>query len=388
MNACLQEPLSEGEWLTYRDELPALRDQIYLNNCSLPPLSTRVAAAGQAFFSSWSKYGAKAWFADDGWLQKIDSVKTKIARLIGADISEIGLAPNVSSALASVVSAFSFTDRPGAVTTELDFPSLVHHLLARNAAGCRCTILRSDDHIAVPLSRFDEAIDTDTAVVATSRVFYASGAIQDVKTLARLAHDRGALLLIDDYQGAGQLPTDVRGMDVDVLIGGTGKWLMGGPGLAYIYAKKELVERLEPTTVGWFGHRRQLDFILDTWQPRETAARFELGTPAMAAVYTADAGLDIVLEAGPERIRNRMTHLIDHLIADLTNRGLKIRSHPDWKMRSSIIMVECAQAEQTIKWLRENNIIVDTRSQCIRVSPYFYNTREELTTFAQQLEVA
>lgn len=370
----------------YRRDFPALSESVYLNNCSLPPLSSRVAAAGQAYLSSWLRYGAKAWFAEDGWLQKIDAVRRKIAKLIGAEPEEIALAPSVSAALASLVSAIDFRHRHGVVITDLDFPSLVHHFLAKRTIGCHCTLLKSDDRISVPLPRFEHAIDQDTALVATSRVFYASGAIQDVKALAEMAHERGALLLIDDYQAAGQLPIDVRDGNVDMLVGGTGKWLLGGPGLAYVYIKKELIETLNPTTVGWFGHERQLDFRVDEWQPRGSAARFELGTPPMAAVYTANAGLDIVLEAGPENIRKRLEKLTDLLIADLSGRGLKVRSHREPKSRSAIVMVECARAEALVQDLAESSIIVDTRSQCLRISPYFFNTTEELRTLVDYLD--
>jgi len=363
------------ELLAYRGEFPILQRKIYLNSCSLGALSHRSIAGLQQFTEDWNNWGAHAWY--DLWLGKIAEVKQKFAQIIHAEPSEIAIAPNVSSALAAISTALDYSQRRKVVVADLDFPTLTYQWLAKERLGIEVVFAPSPDRITVPPERVIEAIDDHTALVAISRVFYTSGYIQDLPPIIEAAHRHGALVLVDDYQGTGQIPIDVHALGVDILVTGTLKWLMGGPGLAFLYVRADLAPQLQPTVTGWFAHRQQFAFDNRHFAFRDDAARFEAGTPALSTVFMAAGGLDIVLEIGVERIRERTQFLTADLIDRARMHGWTVRSPEDPERRASIVMLQIEHPEAIVERLIERDIIVDHRPGLVRVSPYFYNTIEE-----------
>ncbi len=247
-------------------------------------------------------------------------------------------------------------------------------------------ILPSPDRVGVPLEAFEAAIDRQTALVATCRVYFTSGYIQDVQVVARLAHRKGALCLIDDYQGTGQVPIDVKTADVDFLVSGGLKWLIGGPGVAYLYVRRELIPSLQPSVAGWFGQQRQFDFDPRHLEFRPDARRFEAGTPSVAAVYAAKAGLEIINEIGSYNLRQRTASLNQDLVRRLREHGYRLRIPADPEHQAGITIVEIEEPLAITHSLAERGIIVDKRPGAVRVSPYFYNTMEENQAFVQALD--
>jgi len=361
--------------LRYRDEFPILQRKTYLNSCSLGPLSRRSMDALARFQELWNEHGAQAWYRL--WLGEVAAVRAKVAALIGAQPHEIAIAPNVSSALSEITSALDLGDRRKVVLAEMDFPTLAYQWLARRRTGVEVEFVPSEDHITLPAERFNAHVDDRTGIVATSRVFYTSGYIQDIRAVAETAHRHGALLIVDDYQGTGQIPLDVKALDIDFLVTGTLKWLMGGPGLAFIYVREDLIPRLAPTVTGWFGVRDQFQFRTTEFAFRDDAARLEAGTPAVAAIFAASAALDIVAEVGVARIRERTRFLADDLIRRALARGWEVRSPLDGAIRGSIVMLAFDRPNELVHDLTERGIIVDYRPGMVRVSPNFYNTIEE-----------
>ncbi|HEV8191318.1 MAG TPA: aminotransferase class V-fold PLP-dependent enzyme [Ktedonobacterales bacterium] len=364
-----------GDLLSYREEFPILQRKTYLNSCSLGALSRRSMDAMTRFQDLWNDYGASAWYKL--WLGELAALREKFARLIGAQPHEIAIAPNVSSALSGITSALDLGGRNRVVMADLDFPTLAYQWLAKQRLGTEVAFAESADRMTLPAERLIAAIDERTGLVATSRVFYLSGYIQDVAALAKAAHRQGALLVVDDYQGSGQIPLDVRALDVDFLVSGTLKWLMGGPGMAFIYVREELIPRLKPTATGWWGARDMFQFKSGALEYRDDAQRLEAGTPAVAAIYTASAAMDIVLEIGVERIRERTRYLSDDLIRRIQERGWKLLCPTDSATRSSIVILGMERPEELVQGLAERGIIVDSRPGRLRISPHFYNTVEE-----------
>ena len=242
-----------------------------------------------------------------------------------------------------------------------------------------------DDGISVPLERYAAALDERVALVATSHVFFTSGYIQPITEIARLAHAVGAHVLIDGYQAAGQIPVDVVRDDVDFYLSGGLKWLLGGPGIAELYVRPELIGQLEPTLAGWFGHRDQFAFDAEHFVFHEDARRFEIGTPAMAAVYAARAGLELVLEIGPPAIRARTQALVADLVARLRAIGAGLKLPANAGDHAGIIMVRANDPAPIVRALRDRRIIVDYRPGFVRISPYFYNTEEDNMAIAAAL---
>jgi selenocysteine lyase/cysteine desulfurase len=229
----------------------------------------------------------------------------------------------------------------------------------------------------VPPERYAQAVDERTQLLVASHVYFTSGVIQDIAALARIAHERGAYCLIDAYQATGQLPTDVRVSGVDFLVTGGLKWLLGGPGIAYLYVRREVAHALQPTAVGWFAHRNQFAFDIQHFEYADGARRFEGGTPAVAALYTGRAGADLVAEIGVSQIRRRQVELVSVLVDAARRRGLHPRVPSRVEDLAGIVTIPRADPAAIVNALAERDIIVDFRPGIVRLSPYFYNTPEE-----------
>jgi len=329
----------------------------------------------EQFMEMWNEWGAHAWY--EIWMGEIAKARQKFATIIGADPGEVAIAPNVSTALSSIASALDYSERNNVVMADMDFPTLAYQWLVKKRLGVECRFVESPDRVYVPPELFESTVDDRTALVATSRVFFTSGYIQDIRKIADMAHKCGAYILVDDYQGTGQIPLNVDAQDIDILVTGSLKWLMGGPGLAFVYIREGLIPSLEPTIAGWFGHRDQFQFKTREFEFRPDAARIEMGTPATAAVYAANGGLDIVQEISVERICERTRYLTNDLIARAREHGWGVRAPLEPEQRSSIVMLELERPEEIVKELVGRNIITDSRPGLLRISPYFYNTIEE-----------
>src|SRR5437763_2623770 len=280
----------------YRSEFPIFRDRIYLNTCSLGALGERARNKVVEFVDLWQARGASAWY--DVWWAALSELRARYARVVGASPEEIALAPSVSVALSAVAEALDYRRRPRVVVTSLDFPTVAYQWLAKRARGVELVVVESPDGVTVPVEAIARAVDDRTALVATSHVYFTSGAIQDIRAVADGAHAKGALCLIDAYQSVGQVPLDVRAAGVDGVTAGGLKWLLGGPGIVFLYVREELARRLAPAIAGWFGRKNQFAFGPRPLAWHDDARRFELGTPSLAAVYAQLGGLEYIEEIG------------------------------------------------------------------------------------------
>ncbi len=370
------------DWNDWRAEFPILARTAYLNSCSLGALSNRAVDAVARFHEDWHTYGASAWY--EIWLGRLDELRRRVAALLGARPREVALAPSVSAALTVMASTLDYQHRPRVVVAELDFPTLAYQWMARPDADV--VRVPSEDGATIDPQRFADVVDESVGLIATSHVFFTTGAIQDLRTLADIAHDAGALLLVDAYQSAGQVPIDVRAADVDILITGPLKWLLGGPGLAYLYVREALLGWLRPTVAGWFGARDQFDFDSSRLALRDDARRYEQGTPALPTAHSALAGQEIIDEIGVDAIRERNHFLTDHLVGLAHEHGFDMRIAPRPRDRSAIVMIADADPHGAVRHLAERHIVVDARPGYVRVSPHFYNTPEEIEAVIDALQ--
>ena len=261
--------------------------------------------------------------------------------------------------------------------TDLDFPTVAYQWLAKAREGVELVVVESPDGIGVPVEAIARAVDDRTALVATSHVFFTSGAIQDVRGLAEVAHHHGALLLIDGYQAAGQLPVDVQSLEVDFYCSGGLKWLLGGTGVAFLYARPDLLPALAPRSAGWFSHRRQFDFDPRGLELHADARRLEAGTPALPPVYAQLGGLDLIEEIGPIEIRRLTMALVEDLVDVARAAGLRPRVASSPEQRSGIVMLPSNDPARDVRRLAEAGIVTDARPGNVRISPYFYNVRDD-----------
>lgn len=355
----------------YRAEFPIFERQTYLNTCSLGALSRRSREMVGTFLDEWNGRGASAWY--DVWWERLSALRHRYAAVIGANAEEIALHASISTATAVLAGALDYTRRPKIVTTALDFPTVAYQWLARAASGVELMVVESPDGVSVPVERIADAIDDRTALVATSHVYFTTGAIQDIRTLADAAHAHGALCYIDAYQSVGQIPFDVHATGVDFLSAGGLKWLLGGPGIVFLYVRHDLIERFQPTVTGWFAHARQFDFDPSGIVWHDDARRFEQGTPALAAVFAQLGGLDVVLEIGVREIRAVTAELAEDLIARSRTAGFEPRVAADPAARSAIVTLPHDNPLAAVSRLAEARIVADARPGHVRLSPFFYN---------------
>jgi kynureninase len=356
-----------------RDEFPILARKTYLNSCSLGALSRRSEAYLAEFVERWHDMGASAWYRH--WLGRVEDLRGQVSDFLGTTPRELALLPSTSAALAAVTESIDARGRNRVVCTELDFPTLAYQWAVK--PEIEMVVLKSPDGIRIDPEQFAEAVDDRTLFLATSHVFFATGYEQDLNALADIARAAGAYSLIDGYQGAGQTDLTLPGTGVDFYTTGPLKWLLGGPGLAYLYVRDQLVEELEPRLTSWFATKRQFDFDLGGFEYRDDARRFELGTPALPTVHTALGGQEIIDEVGLPAILRRNRELTDHLIDAAERAGMSLTlADPDH--RTFILMIQHDDPSGAVKHLAEQGIIVDYRPGHVRVSPHFYNTTDEL----------
>ncbi len=356
-----------------RSEFPILSRKTYLNSCSLGALSRRSEAYLDDFRERWHDMGAAAWY--EHWLGRIEELRGRVASFWGSEARELALLPSTSVALSVVAESVEAGRRDKVVCTELDFPTLVYQWAVKR--DIELVVLESPDGIRVDPEQFAAAVDERTLFVATSHVFFTTGNVQDLNALADIAHGVGAWCLIDGYQGAGQVPLDLSSAGVDFYTAGPLKWLLGGPGLAYLYVRGEVIQALEPRITSWFATEGQFDFDVRGFRYRSDARRFEMGTPALPTVHVALGGQEIVDEVGIETIVERNRMLTGHLVRRCREEGFELLT-AEPERRSAIVMVRHSDPARAVRHLAGRGIIVDHRPGFVRISPHFYNTVDEL----------
>ena len=278
-----------------RERFPIFWTKHFINSCSKGALSVDVQEAYQQYLTDWAEQGSP-W---DLWVSQLETFRSKVAHLVQADADEIAVKTSVSDAVNTLASAMDFSgERNKIIVDDYAFPTTAQIWHAQSARGANIVHVRENASAEIPLERYAEAIDEETALVSLTHVCYRHGGRQDVKPIIELAHQHGAKVIVDSFQGLGTFPIDVKALDVDFLVGGTLKYLLGSAGLAFLYCKAEHISELYPLTSGWFA---QADiFAMDIYgnTPSMTARRFESGTPPNPNIYGGIAGLDVIEEIG------------------------------------------------------------------------------------------
>ncbi|MFW5903394.1 MAG: aminotransferase class V-fold PLP-dependent enzyme, partial [Halolamina sp.] len=367
----------------WRAEIPAVTDEglIHLNNCSAGPIPRRGLEARRECERVWVEE-ANPW---ETWLAKVEAAKADFADLIGARPDEIAVCSGATDALARLASAFDYEDRDGVVVSDLEFPTVPQFWHGQEGRGARVSFAESPDGIGVPVDAYADAVDDDTLLVSTSHARSFTGSLLDVAGVADVVHDHGGYLVLDAYQSAGVVPIDVDEMGVDALVAGTLKFLLGGPGIAFLYVDDAVVDDLEPTSRGWFGADDVFGFDRDP-EYAPGARRFELGTPPATCAYQAAAGMDLVLEVGVDRIRDRVVRHTRRLIEGVEERGFSVRTPRDDEQRGGVVNVQVADPEATDAAMIDDGFALSTRAGGIRLAPHFYTTDDEIEAALSAIE--
>jgi kynureninase len=356
-----------------------LARKAYLISASLGPVSYRSRRLLDGYLDAWASKGAPdhVWFEDI--FPTMGRLKEGFATLAGCDPDELAITTNISIALSTIASALNFSERTKIVMSELDFPTDGHVWLAQSRRGVEIEWLRSPDGLTIPFEEYDRAIDERTAVVMVNRVLYRSSAIVDAKAVCGLARERGALSFLDDYHGIGIVPLDLHDLGCDLYAAGVLKWLCGGPGLAFLYARRDLLPSLEPQVTGWFATSEPFSFDNQHLAYHPSARRLEHGTPPAPVYPLALGGLEIINEVTPARIRERQGELTDHVIARADDAGLAVRTPRARSARGGVVNVGVGpEAAKICHALLERDVCTDFRGDGLRISPHFFNTEADI----------
>lgn len=360
-----------------RDRFAGLDVNTWLvsHSMSAPPLAARDALV--RYHEQWAADGPEAW---PGWLDEARAIADGIGAIIGAPPDSVSLAPNVSLLQSALASSLRFAPAKNEVVYEaLQFPSLAYVWTAWERAGAKTVRVPTDDGRTIPTERICEAITERTAVVVLSHAYYQSGVVIDVPAIAARAREVGAMVVLDTYQTTGVLPYDVDALDCDVVVGGSHKWLCGGPGCAWIYVRPSLAKQFAPSVTGWFAHRDPFAFEPPPIAYADDQMRWASGTPTIPGYLVAKAGHDIIRELGIDSIREHNVRLTTWLTEAALERGWRVNTPHDAKQRTGWVGIDVPDAERVQAGLLERRIIVDHRPGCgLRASAHFYTTDDEI----------
>ena len=375
----MSDPLSR-----WRAEFPALEKNCYMVSHSLGAMPKRTYDNLRAYADLWVERGINAW---EDWLPEVNRAAERIGAIIGAPKGQMAMATNVSQIQALIASCFEYNkSRNKIVYSDLNFPSVSYIWQEERRRGAEVVVVKSDDGISVATEKLLAAIDEHTLLVPISHVLFRSSAIKDVPAIVARAKEVGAMVLLDCYQSAGTVPFDVVKLGVDFACGGSVKWLCGGPGAAYLYIRKDRISQFKPRNTGWFGHEKPFAFTMPEQHYAEGAWRYMAGTPAIAALYQARAGAEIIGEIGVENIRAKSTRQTSRILQICDAAGYRVNTPRDPQKRGGTICFDFDSAGDVAKQLNASGFLCDHRPQAgIRVSPHFYSTDEEVERFMSEV---
>lgn len=366
-----------------RDRFPVLASLTYLNSCSQGALSDSVRAAYERYLQDWDEHGSP-W---EYWVERSETARAAFAGLIGADPDEVAVTTSVSSGVSAVASGLRFDrGRSKVVVSDFEFPTIGQIWHAQELRGARVVHVPEDADATIPLERFDEVIDEETLIVSIAQVCFRNGSRIDVEGVVRLAHERGALVLLDAYQGLGAIPVDVRGLGVDLLAGGALKYLLGSAGLGFLYCRRDLIEGIVPTATGWFADEDIFRMDITDYSPSRTASRFEAGTPPIPSIYAGIAGIDLMREIGIAETREHVNHLNEQLIAGVDDLGGRVVTPRDPERRGPLIAIHSTDEHALVAALERDGVITSSRDGNLRVSPHCYNSMDDVRVLLEALQ--
>jgi len=364
--------------MAIRSEFPIVDTCTYLVSHSLGAMPRRASAYLQQFAYEWSTRGVRAW--SEGWWEIGRTTGDLLAPILGVAKGTISMHQNVTVAQAIVASCHRYdSPRRRVVMSDLEFPSNMYLFEGFRRYGAEIIYVPSDDSVRTNLDRMLDAIDERTVLVPLSLVLFKSAFIQDAAAVIEKAHRVGARVVLDVYQAAGTIPINLEALGVDFAVGGSVKWLCGGPGAGYLYVRPDLARAIEPGIAGWAAHRRPFDFATGPLEFADAPERFQSGTPNVPSLYSCRAGYEIVAEISVEAIRAKSLALTRLLMDRARSLGFRINTPERDEERGGAVIIDVPNGAAVTEELIRRNVIVDYRPGAgIRIAPHFYNTSDEI----------
>jgi selenocysteine lyase/cysteine desulfurase len=374
--------LNPAEIQTIRSHFPVFRNQIHLCSCTKGALSDTVESSVQEYLRIWRDHGIP-W---EIWMAKYEEIRVSFARLIGAKPEEIAIIASTSQGISSIASALKFDKRKKVVMGELEFPATGHIWLTQCLRGAEVVFLDAVDN-RIPTESYERAVDANTLIVPLTHVSFTNGTHSDLEGVIRVAHENGAYVIIDGYQGCGTAPVDVHALDVDFYVCGTLKYLLGSPGVAFLYVKESLIQSLRPTVTGAFAQRTLFENTLRSFEPADTARRFEMGTPPMAAIYGSAPGVELLQDIGLDNVATQIGTLRRALFGGLRDLQVKVKTPEE--SAGPMVVIQCNNAAETAALsakLTERQIVAAPKYDGLRIAFHVYNTLDDVRAVLEAIE--
>jgi len=364
--------------LRYRSEFPILEHTNYLISNSLGAMPRGVYDALKAYADTWATRGVRAW--EERWWMLAAEVGDELGALMNAPAGSVSTHQNVATCQAVIASCLDFSGKRNKVVySDMNFPSVMYFWEAQQAIGARVHMLKTEDGVTVPTERMIEAIDEHTLIVPVSHVIFRSSYVQDAKAIIEKAHKVGAYVLLDTFQSLGSVPVDVQALNTDFACGGVLKWLCGGPGVAYLYVRPDLGNKLQPRFTGWTAHQQPFNFETGPIRYTDPPYRFMNGTLHIPSLEAARPGAKIIREVGVNKIREKSLKQTARLIQLADERGWCVNTPRNPEQRGGTVSIDMPDSQQVCRELIRREILVDWRPKAgVRMSPHFYTRDEEL----------
>jgi len=380
----MSDPVADS-LLEYRKMFPALDECVHLISHSLGCVPAQAEADLHEFFELWRTKSITAW---SDWLPEVDRAAERIEKIISAPRGTVIMMHNVSQVMAVLASCFDYAPARNKVVYEaIQFPTVSYVWQAEQRRGAECVLVPAKDGGRVDADAMCAAIDERTLLVPMSHVVYLSGFIQDAKKINARAREVGAHVILDCYQSIGAMPLDVVDLGVAFACGGSVKYVCGGPGAAWLYVRKDLVEQFAPRVTGWFGNEAPFAFTMPEQTYADSIWRYMGGTPAVAALYQSRAGQRIVGEIGGRKIREKSLVMTKRCIDWVDELGMTLNSPRDERERGGSIVFDFVGSADVCRELNRRKYFCDHRPGVgIRIAPHFYTKSEEIDLFFAELK--
>lgn len=371
--------LTDTEIRQIRSRFNIFKHKIYLNSCSQGPLSDAVQAGLEEFMASWHEQGSP-W---ELWVNQYEAARTAFAQFINASPDEVAIVTSVSAGVNGVASALNFRERKKVVMGEFEFPTMGHVWLGQRARGAEVQFVGAEGN-CIPAANYENIVDRNTLIVPLTHVCFKNGFRSDVDAITQIAHRAGALVMLDDYQDCGTRPIDVKAMDLDFFVTGTLKYLLGPPGLAFMYVRKELTSSLVPTVTGWFAQANPFAYDPKLFDLSPTARRFESGSPSVPNVYAALPGFQLLQEVGLENVAAQIEKLAQALLSSTHDLGIRAKTPAD--CAGPLVVLQCKDSTSLVQKLAESDIVASNRHDGLRISFHVYNTLDDVKAVVEVLK--
>ncbi len=379
----MADPIAES-LLEYRKQFPALEECVHFISHSLGCVPAQAANDLAEFADMWRKKSITAW---SDWLPECDRAAARIEKIISAPQGSVIMQTNVSTVMSVLASCFDYTAPKNKVVYEAQmFPTVSYVWQAEKRRGAEVVVVPAKDGL-MDADAICAAIDENTLLVPLQHVVFATGQIQDVKKIAARAKEVGAHVILDCYQSIGTVPVDIVDLGVSFACGGSVKYLCGGPGAAWLYVRKDLIERFSPRVTGWFGNEAPFAFTMPEQSYAETVWRYMGGTPAVAALYQSRAGQTIIGEIGVRKIREKSLVMTQKCIDWVDELGMTLNSPRSEQMRGGSVVFDFVGSADVCRELNRRKFFCDHRPTAgIRIAPHFYTKPEEIDLFFNELK--